>query len=565
MRFQIALLAVLAIAVVSAYTPYREFVPYDGPFINNCNVSSTTPRWLSNLREELEDEGVLNRLITDSASLAFFAEDYGHWVHRAPIAVFAATSAKDVSILLEIAYNENKIKSDGSKGRDAFQVVLRGGSGNTNGNAQNQCGAPQVILDLTAINQITVEKSKFSLLPSTAWVGAGANWESFVIAAGNQGLRPTVVPDYLGITVGGIVSIGGLGADAARLGPIVNQIIQAQIVTSDGDIETVSFDDAIFAAMKGGLGQFGVFIKFQFLLVKNEPLTRVFHALVPTFQALSTASRHIINNGLGRLADGVQAFGVSNDRDSIVSFVAPESELTKVNASLSAITGNGKRYVYYLEFLARGTGSDLPSLASARAFFGNKADPNLIFFTDYPTFNWDNRLELTVIPFLVAVGSWQAPHPWGAFHFDASQRTETYFDNYLQGQDNAADLGFGLIALYPFPAKNVITLSAAVGVTDLKGQDIWWHTTLGRTTNIPGAPAAVIAAAYAAQAQQNRVLWDGFAAQGSSASFYPCGVLPNTTPQDWKRHFSQVGYDLFTAAKKKYDDRKIFVDTRNIF
>eukprot|EP01117_Protostelium_nocturnum_P005791 TRINITY_DN2086_c0_g2_i1.p1 TRINITY_DN2086_c0_g2~~TRINITY_DN2086_c0_g2_i1.p1 ORF type:complete len:561 (+),score=153.24 TRINITY_DN2086_c0_g2_i1:1595-3277(+) len=559
MRFQLALLAVLAVTIVSAYTPYREFVPYDGPFINNCPLPSSTPKWLSNLKDTLKDGGVSSRLVTDNSSLAFFAEDYGHWVHRAPLAVFAATSARDVSIFLKAAYDSR------NKGSNwAFQVVNRGGSGNTNGNAQTACGAAQVVLDLTAINQISIQKGYFSL-PSTAWVGAGANWESFVIATRDQGLRPTVVPDYLGITVGGIVSIGGLGADAVRLGPIVNQIIQAQIVQPCGDIDTVTFTSSQFAAMKGGLGQFGVFVSFQFLLVKNEPVTRVFHALVPSFQALSTASRHIINNGLGRIADGVQGFGVSNDRASYASFVAPESDLTNSNASLNAILNNGKTYVYYLEFLSRGTGDDLPTLAQVRLFFGSRVDPKLIFFTDYPTFDWDNRLELTVIPFLVAVGSWQAPHPWGAFHFDASTKTENYFDNYLQGQRNAEDLGFGLIALYPFPARNAFTLSASVGVTDLKGQDIFWHTTLGRTTNIPGAPANVIAGAYAAQAQQNRVLWDGFAAQGSSASFYPCGVLPNTTPEDWKRHFSPAGYKLFTEAKKEFDERNVFADTRNLY
>ena len=36
-----------------------------------------------------------------------------------------------------------------------------------------------------------------------AWVGPGASYLSLVQAAAAQGLRPTVIPDYLGITLGG--------------------------------------------------------------------------------------------------------------------------------------------------------------------------------------------------------------------------------------------------------------------------------------------------------------------------------------------------------------------------
>jgi len=559
MRFQVAFVALFALAIASAYTPYQEFTPFSGPYSDNCPAVTSEPKWLTNLKNSLSAAGVLNRLVTDKPSLLTFAEDYGHWVHRAPLAAFAATSAQDVSALLKTAYASR------SKGSDwAFQVVNRGGSGNTNGYAQPYCGAAQVVLDLTAINQTSVSKN--FLLPSTAWVGAGANWESFVIATRDQGLRPTVVPDYLGISVGGIVSIGGLGGDAARVGPIVNQILAAQIVQPDGDIEVVSFGSPYFAAMKGGMGNFGVFIKFQFILTKQEPVTRVFHVLVPTFSAMSVASRYVINNGFGYIADTIQAFGVANDRVSISQSVAPEAQLAAVNNSVNRITANGKRYVYYLEFLVRGSGNDLPTVPQVQRFFGNRVNPDLIFYTDYDTFSWDNRLEINTIPFLVSIGAWQAPHPWGVFNFDATAKTESYVDNYLQGQRQIEDLGFGLIALYPFPASNAFTFSSAVGVSDTRGQDIFWHTTLGRTAALPpGTSPDVVNAVYNGMANQNRILWDGFAQQGSSAAFYPCGVLPNTTPDDWKRHFSPVGYTAFKLAKQTLDSKNVFADLRNIF
>eukprot|EP01117_Protostelium_nocturnum_P015300 TRINITY_DN5914_c0_g1_i2.p1 TRINITY_DN5914_c0_g1~~TRINITY_DN5914_c0_g1_i2.p1 ORF type:complete len:558 (-),score=152.78 TRINITY_DN5914_c0_g1_i2:208-1881(-) len=544
-----------SIATSSNYVPYREFAPYKGPFINNCSNTTKDPNWLINLKETLRSKGVLNRLVTNKESLAYYAEDYGHWVHNVPVAAFAATSAQEVSVLIKAAFASR------SKGQDwAFQVVNRGGSGNTGGFAQNSCGAAHLVLDLSAINRVNIKKNARN---STAWVGAGSKWETLVVASRDAGMRPTVVPDYLAITVGGIVSIGGFGTDAVKHGPVINQIISAQIVQPNGDIKVVSSGDPYFSAMKGGMGQFGVFIRLQFPLVKNEPKTRVFHALVPSFHQLSLISRHLIKKGLTNIADGCQGFAVQNNRQSFRS-IAPPDQLDRVNKSLDAINANGKSYVYYLEFLIRGS-SNLPTLEQAKKFFGSLVNPDLVFFADYDTFNWDNRLELTAIPFLVSIGAWQAPHPWGSFNFDASAKTEEYFDSYLQNQRVVEDLGSGLIALYPFPTSNSFTSSSHIGVPDVKGQDIFWHTTLGRTAPPPGTPSDVVAKVYANMAEQNKILWNGFDTNGSSASFYPCGVLPNTTTQDWRRGFSPAIYDSFKKNKATLDPKTVFADVRNLF
>jgi hypothetical protein len=551
-QFVLAFLVLAVACFANAYTPYREFEPFVGTSPNSCPNVTSTPDWLNNLVNTLNARNA-NRLVLDQASLNAFAEDYGHWVHRQPQAVFAATSAADVSALIRAAY-ESRIKGD----RWAFQVVNRGGSGNTDGFAQPLCGAAQVVMDLTALNTVEIDNNK-----QYAWVGAGASWLDFVLAANASGVRPTVIPDYLGITVGGISSIGGFGSDAIRRGPVIQQIESAQVVRSNGDIITVDNSDFLLRAMKGGMGQFGVFIKFQFKLIPNSPKTRIFHVLVPTFDELSQASRQIIKRGQDE-AHGLQAFGTPNDRASLIQNVASDAELTTVNDSVNRVLSNGKRYVYYLELLVRGN-TNLPTVQDVKDLLkGTIADNSMVFSTDYATSDWDNRLKLTLVPFLFSLGIWGAPHPWASFNFDGSKKTETYFDSYLQGQDFNVDIGQGLIAVYPFPVKNAYTLTSHVGVPHPKNEDIFWHLTLGRTVS-PFMPKEAMPAAYASQAAQNRILWDGFEDNGSSAAFYPCGVLPNLSNNDWERHFGPVGYALFKGYKFLFDTRNVFADVRNLF
>ncbi|CAA6664669.1 unnamed protein product [Spirodela intermedia] len=79
--------------------------------------------------------------------------------------------------------------------------------------------------------------------------GAGALWDEVLEwCVGCHGLAPRSWTDYLGLTVGGTLSNGGISGQAFRFGPQTANVIE---------LEVTRCSDLFFAAL-GGLGQFGV-------------------------------------------------------------------------------------------------------------------------------------------------------------------------------------------------------------------------------------------------------------------------------------------------------------------
>lgn len=77
-------------------------------------------------------------------------------------------------------------------------------------------------------------------------------------SAFNVGLRPYIMPDYLGITIGGTASIGGLGPETPFYGSTADNILQLEVVTLDGKKIRASPNEnsLIFTAARGGMGNF---------------------------------------------------------------------------------------------------------------------------------------------------------------------------------------------------------------------------------------------------------------------------------------------------------------------
>src|SRR4030095_247652 len=71
-------------------------------------------------------------------------------------------------------------------------------------------------------------------------VDAGADWGAVVQAALSHGLTPPVLTAYLGLTVGGTLSIGGIGTTTFRHGAQVDHVRELQVVTGEGQVLTCS-------------------------------------------------------------------------------------------------------------------------------------------------------------------------------------------------------------------------------------------------------------------------------------------------------------------------------------
>ncbi|MEJ1088403.1 FAD-binding oxidoreductase [Microbacterium sp. Mu-80] len=113
-------------------------------------------------------------------------------------------------------------------------------------------------LDLSALTDIDVDGT-------TVRVGGGATWGAVAARLSDEGLAISS-GDTASVGVGGLTLGGGIGWMTRLWGLAADQLVGAQLVTADGEVVETSADEHpdLFWALRGGGGNFGVVIRFDF-------------------------------------------------------------------------------------------------------------------------------------------------------------------------------------------------------------------------------------------------------------------------------------------------------------
>ena len=130
-------------------------------------------------------------------------------------------------------------------------------------------------------------------------VGAGMLWRTVLQATTAKGLTPPVLTGYLGLSVGGTLSVGGVGGTTYRYGAQVDNVLQLQVVTGEGQLQTCSASQQpdLFEAALAGQGQCGIIVKATLRLVPAETNTRTFLLFYPDVPTMLADERLLIADG----------------------------------------------------------------------------------------------------------------------------------------------------------------------------------------------------------------------------------------------------------------------------
>jgi FAD/FMN-containing dehydrogenase len=417
-------------------------------------------------------------LLAGDAVAAGFADDFGHVSSHEPAAVLRAGSIHDVAALLRFA------------AAHGVPVAARGMGHSTFGQSQVAGG---IVVDLRGLAVIGPIEG------DSVTVGAGASWRDVVTATAAHGLTPPVLTDYLGLSVGGTLSVGGIGGTSWQHGLQTDHVLALEVVTADGGTHRCSPDSEpeLFATALAGLGQFGIITAATLRLVPAPARVRRHQLYYPDIATLTADQRVLLREGRFPFLQGEILPGET-----------------------------GWRYLLDVAEHDPADGDPLAGLSDDRPV-AETEDVEHIAFAD--------RLAAGEA-YLRSTGEWLHPHPW--WNALLPDRTTDEFLASLMAELTPHTLGAsGLVLCYPIHTDRVRT-----PMFPKPAEPVAFLVGILRTSQ-PDTAAVEDAVAG------NRRWYERARALGGVA--YQIGTIP-FTQQDWRAHFGPL-WPAFAAAKRSYD------------
>jgi cytokinin dehydrogenase len=442
------------------------------------------------------------------AALAAFSGDFGRLVTGTPTAVLRPGSVKDIAKMVKYAR------------RNGLTIAMNGQSG-TDGELESHSNFGQALVPggiaIDARGLSTIHR----LAGNCADVDAGVTWAELTDAAAAIGRTPPMLTDFVHLSIGGTLSVGGTGGTMQKVGAQVDTVQSLEVVTGEGKHVECSRrkNAALFDAVLAGAGQCAIIVRAKLALVPAQTQALVFNLF---YDDLAT----YLADQLTVLADG--------------RFSYQEGQIVR------RPDDTGWRYM--LEAASYFTPPAVPDQGALLAGLSDNRSEAVIATVPYP--DWVRRVDPAVVA-LKAGGFWAQPHAWVSLFVPASRAAE--FATFVTSQLTPPDLGAGLAIYFPF-ATNRLTRPLLVVP---RGEPAAFQLSLLRFPfPFPGQPS------NEAMLAQNRAFFDKAVELGGTR--YIIGAVPNMTPADWQRHYGPV-FPAFQAAKARFDPDGVLTPGQHIF
>lgn len=432
----------------------------------------------------------------DGRVRAAAAIDFGHLVHRTLAGVLLPVSDQDVARTIRWAAARGQKVAPRGRGHSVF------------GRSQVSDG---IVIDMTRLRAV------HSIRNDRVVVDAGATWNDVLASTLPRGLAPPALTDYLHLSIGGTLAVGGIGSAISRYGAQTDNVVEMEVITGDGRTLRCSPDHNadLFDAVRAGLGQVAIVSRATLRLIEAPRQVRRFLLTYPDLRMMLKDQRLLAADGRFDRMQG---------------------------AVLAASTGG---WTFRIDAAKDLTGDppDDGALLSGLSNDRDKTQPSTEIYSDY--LNRFAALEQT----LRANGQWFFPHPW-LTTFVGDSGVESVVSATL-AELTPADLGsFGQIVLSAFHRRAVNTPLLRLPVDELC-----------YAFNLIRVPATDSAAEADRLVAANRATYDRVSASGGA--LYPVSAFPMSR-ENWRQHFGTIFRPL-SDAKAKYDPDGVLTPGYEIF
>jgi FAD/FMN-containing dehydrogenase len=440
------------------------------------------------------------QVLTDPASLAAAADDFGHIVHKTPSLVLRPGSTDDIVTAMQYAKIYHGKAAPQGQSHSVWGRSMTASDGG--------------VIDMSSMHSVGAVQS------DRITVDAGAKWSEVLAATLPQGKTPPVLCDYLELSVGGTIVVGGVGGTTSRYGVQADNVISMEVVTGKGQKVTCSASSNadLFNAIRAGLGQVAVITKATLKLVAAPAQVRRFLLFYPTLAAMLRDAR----------------------------LVSGDNRFDAVQGAILAAPPPATGWAYRLDCAKYFTGTP-PNDATLLA--GLTDDPARRQATSPTYFEYLNRLAALEAA-LRANGQWFNPHPW-LTTFIGDSRVESVVNAEVAATNPMNDLGqFGQIVVSPLK-KSAITSPLLRKPSD----------NLFFAFNFVRVPATADINNANRLVEINKAIYERV--RNAGGALYPVSAFPMSR-DNWRTHFGS-SFNQLNAAKQKYDPNDLLTPGYEVF
>lgn len=437
-------------------------------------------------------------LLLGAGNTGAAADDFGHIVHRTPWVVLVPGSTLDIALAVHFA------RAHGLKVAAARGI---GESHSTYGQAQVEAG---IVIDMSALNTI------HEINADNALVDAGVRWHELLAQTLPLGKSPPVLTDFIELSIGGTLSVGGIGGQACHHGFQVDNVLELWAITGMGHLVhcSPSHRPDLFESLLSGYGQFGIIVKARVKLVDVPSMVRVYKAIYTDIGTFTADQMMLADDGRFNYLEG---------------FANP------------AAAGGWEYELEVAAYYSPGSPPDDTALLSGLSY-----NPGTVSIADQSYADFANRLA-PVLAFLQSIGVWGFPHPWTDMFVPGSSAASFIGNTLAQTPPSEVN---GPVLVYPWRTERSSTPFLMLPDDE--------HTFLFSIlrTAVPPTPEN---AAYLVG--RNRLIYDELVAIAGKR--YPIGSL-DVTQADWQTHFG-ASWGAFAAAKAAHDPQHVLAPGQRIF
>ena len=299
--------------------------------------------------------------------------NFGHLFHATPRLLLEPRGADDVVQAIAFARAKGLTLSTRGAGHSQSHVGISDGG---------------ILLSMVSMGRVLrVDPDAL-----TVDVEAGLTWGDLLRHLEPLGLAPPVLTNNLNVTVGGTLSIAGIGVASFRHGTQGDQVVEVDVATGSGELVTCGPDREpdLFWSVIAGLGQVGIITRARLRLRRVKPMTRTYYLLYDDARRFMEDARASMDSGKW---------------DHLESWASPSPQGTK--------PVNGRRQVFArwffpfhptVEFDPKTPPNDEALLAGLRP-------TEKLYVDDLPTYEFFARL-LPVFDLWKRGGTWEHVHAW---------------------------------------------------------------------------------------------------------------------------------------------------------